>query len=202
LGAASLALLVLSGCAGAGTTHAPTSTRTPAAAKAASTVVAVTAQPTAPAGFADQVAAACRGVAVPGAAPFGGTVHPLYVVHPGGDVQRADQQKYSFNSQDARVAWLKAAWSDPLQLVVCAGSEKRVQVDSCGKYVSPAGNFEVLRYRLTVEATIVEAATGKTLRTETVLGSDPGPCMMTATSRVILGTPANIYEFALTLAGS
>jgi hypothetical protein len=198
LSAAAGALLIVAGCAGSGATHIRTLAPDPIVVKTAGP----TAKPTAPAGFADQVAAACHGVAVPGAVPFGGSVHPLYVVHQGGNVQRADKQNYSFNSEGAREAWLREEWTDPLQLVVCAGSEKRVEVDSCGNYVGPTGNFEVIRYRLTMDVTIVAAATGATLRTETVSGSDPGPCPMTSTSRVILGMPANVYQFALALAGS
>jgi hypothetical protein len=146
------------------------------------------------------VAAACKGAAVPGAAPFGGSVHPLYVVV-GGDVQRADQQRYSFNGAGERLAWLRAEWSSPLQLVVCVGSKDRVEIESCGSYMNNFGqSFEVRRYRLKTEVTIVEAATGRTQRTDTVLGPDPELCTQTVQAADLFGAVPDVYKFALTIA--
>jgi hypothetical protein len=154
-----------------------------------------------PVGFVNQVAAACHGIAVPGAAPFGGSVHPLYVVY-GDDVQRVDQQRYSFSGADARETWLKAEWSDPLQLVACLGAKTQQKVDSCGTYANSFGQtFEVTRYRLTREVRIVEAATARVQRTETVSGPDPEPCAQQESSETIFGGEPDVYKFALTLTG-
>jgi hypothetical protein len=186
--------LAVAGCAGSTATSVPDPVHIvsgmPSAA-AAST----------PATMAELVAAACSGAAVPGAAPFGGSLHPLYVVQ-GGDVQRADQQLHSFDSVQAEADRLKAEWSGPLQLVVCVSGQDRMRIESCGQYMNNFGqSYEVVRYRLVALVTIVEAATGKTHGTDTVPGSDPDPCTQTVRSFDLLGGPPDVYRFALTLAG-
>jgi hypothetical protein len=154
-----------------------------------------------PATWEEQVVAACTGAAVPGAAPYGGSVHPLYVVS-GRDVQRADHQRYSFDSDAERLAWLRDEWSSPLQLVLCVGSTDRVEVDSCGNYMDNFGQpHEVLRYRTTSVVKLVEAATGRTQRAETVPGPDPEPCTQTVQSAELVGAAPDIYKFALVIAG-
>jgi hypothetical protein len=208
IGVGFCALLLVFGCAGSRVTSS--SVQPPAAALVASeapvamaTTVAIETPvaPAAPATWDEQVVAACSGAAVPGAAPYGGSVHPLYVVS-GRDVQRADQQRYSFDSDAERLAWLRDEWSSPLQLVLCVGSTDRVEVDSCGTYMDNFGQpREVLRYRTTSVVTLVEAATGKTQRTETVPGPDPEPCAQTVQSAELVGAAPDVYKFALLIAG-
>jgi hypothetical protein len=160
-----------------------------------------TPSPTAPVGYVNQVAAACHGIAVPGAAPFGGALHPVFVVY-GDDVQRVDQQRYSFDSADDQATWLKAEWPEPLQLVACLGGQTQEKVDSCGFYANSFGQtFEVTRYLVTRDVRIVEAATAKTQRTETVSGTDPEPCAQQESSETIVGGEPDVYKFALTLTG-
>jgi hypothetical protein len=193
--------LVVAGCAGSRSISG-----SPAVgATAAPAAVAISAPPTVVPSIAatldEQVAAACSGAAVPGSAPFGGTVHPLYVVT-GGDVQRADQQGYSFDSADSRLAWLREEWTSPLQLVVCVGGSERMKIESCGDYANSYGqSFEVVRYRLVRTVTIVDAATGAVRGTDRVPGSDPPECTATVSSFDLVGGEPDVYKFGLTLAG-
>ncbi len=194
------AIVAVAGCAGSGGTTAPARS-----VDSAPVAVAQTAPPTAAPSIAatltGQVAAACSGMPVPEAEPYGGAVHPLYVVT-GGDVQRADQQRYSFASGALRTAWLREAWTSPLQLVVCVGGQDRVKIESCGKYMSNFGkSYEVIRYRLVRTVTIVDAATGTTRGIDRVPGSDPDRCTATVQSFDLVGGEPNVYEFALGIAG-
>jgi hypothetical protein len=197
-------LLLVVGCNGSSMTASPVQ---PAAAARvtdapAAIVIETPVAPAAPATFDEQLVATCSGTAFPGASPYGGSMHPLYVVS-GRDVQRADRQRYSFDSDADRFTWLRDEWSSPLQLVLCVGAKDRVEVDSCGTYADNFGqSHEVLRYRITTVVRIVEAATGRTQRTETLPGPDPEPCTQTVQSAALVGAAPDVYKFALAVAGS
>jgi hypothetical protein len=180
---------VLAACGGSAATHSPGSTAAPI-------VQIVTPTPTPLPDFVHQVAGACHGFAVKEAVPYGGSLHPVYVVS-GDSVQRADQQRSSFDSDEDQLTWLRAEWSSPLQLVVCIGSAAQVEVDSCGDYADPFGQaFEVIRYRQVRGVTVVEAATGRTIRQDVVLGSDPALCTQNADSHSLVGGEPDVYAFA------
>jgi hypothetical protein len=116
----------------------------------------------------------------------------------GGDVQRADTQRFSFNSAHDKTDWLTAEWSSPLQLVVCAGATERMRIDSCGDYMNSYGqSYEVVRYRLVIPVTVVEAATGKIIRTARLPGSDPAACTQTVQSFDLIGDDPDVYGYAI-----
>ena len=107
------------------------------------------------------------GTPVPGAAPYGGKVHPLVVV----DTNNAWLAYDVEINEGFRVGgW---PWPTPIQLVVCARHDEKV-IGSCGLYKTKDGEVgEVLRSRDKVTFRVVVAETGETLQTKVV--SAPAP---------------------------
>jgi hypothetical protein len=107
------------------------------------------------------------GTPVPGAAPYGGKVHPLVVVDMNNGWLAYDVEV----NEGFRVGgW---PWPTPIQLVVCARHDEKV-VGSCGLFKTEDGEVgEVVRSQDKVTFRVVVAETGKTLQTKVL--SSPAP---------------------------
>lgn len=115
-----------------------------------------------------ELAAACDGSAVPGAARYAGRVHPLVVVDSWGTI---DADSYGINSK-----WARDALPGPIQLVLCVDPEQRpVRVGTCGTYkrVNDGKLGQVNRFRYAQVVHVVVASTGKTLQSKTVYAKPP-----------------------------
>jgi len=147
-------------------------TRAPAHQPASKAVITASPTPTpvAQPSEADLIAG-CTGKAVTGAADIGGVVHPTVVVE-NGSIDATYKINESFKT-----------WLTPVQLVVCLGAHKVVQVKDCGNvtrtwttgtsqtgriHYHAAGRLYLLQDQQAV--TVVTARTGKTIITSTIGG--------------------------------
>jgi hypothetical protein len=181
--------LWLSGCSAG--------TPTPATPTAPPTTSIVTSDPSL--SYSQQLVMACAGKAVPDAAPYSGSLHPALLVVEG-IPQRADESKSYFATESQRAAWLRAEWTSPLQLVVCADPQQRMLIQNCGGYANSFGQtFDVKRYRLVTPVKVVEASTGLVRSTSEVHGTDPEICQGQEASYDKVGGPPDLHAFALAL---
>ena len=113
-----------------------------------------------------ELKAACNGTRIPRAAKYAGTVHPLVVVF-GGAVSADD---FAINAK-----WGSGTWPGEIQLIVCVGPQKHVNLGSCGTYIRKSDGRvgQVIRYRHAQVVRVVVARTGKTLQSKTFYGSTP-----------------------------
>jgi hypothetical protein len=123
----------------------------------------------------DQLAAACAGTPIPGAAAYSGSLHPLVVnyVDAAGDWV-VEMYKFSY-FYPINAKWYDGTWPGAIQLVLCVPAEKAVKVGSCGRY-KRAGDGkvgEVIRYKESVTVRVVVALTGRTLQSKTFYGTVP-----------------------------
>ena len=145
----------------------PSPTASPTPSPTASPTPSPTASPT-PVATADELAAACDGSAVPGAARYAGRVHPLVVVD---SWRTIDADSYGINTK-----WAADAWPGPIQLVLCVEPVQHpVRVGSCGRYkrVTDGKVGQVNRFRYAQVVHVVVASTGKTLQSKTLYGKPP-----------------------------
>lgn len=129
----------------------------------------------------EELAAACDGTAVPWAAPYAGTVHPLVVIDPDwlwtyakfiDDPIPADKFIMDFYAINKR--WISGEWTSPMiQLVVCTGNDDSAVFDSCGIYTRESDGVtgKLVRREYTREVRVVVAKTGKTLQTKAIAGA-------------------------------
>lgn len=124
----------------------------------------------------DQLAAACAGTPIPGAAAYSGSLHPLVVnyVDAAGD-WAVDNDKYADSFYPINAKWHDETWPGAIQLVLCVPSDKDVKVGSCGTYkrASDGRVGQVIRYRESITVRVVVALTGKTLQSKTFYGNVP-----------------------------
>ena len=128
-----------------------------------------------------EVADACKSVAVPGAAKYTGSLHPLVLVNYNGDIWTVGSGSYyAINDK-----WYGSEWTSPLQLVVCVGALNSKKISSCGRYKTSSGQAGyVYRYQYYRNIRVALATTGKTLQSKTILGGGAPLC------RDILSVPA------------
>ncbi len=135
-----------------------------------------------PTATADQLAAVCYGTAVPLAAPYAGTVHPLVVVeaYPGSPAKLGDPTFYAINQK-----WRDDQWPSPIQLVVCDRGDSPKKVSYCGRYTGGGTTIRVWvgQARETVE--VVVASTGKVLQKKVLTNPAPN-CPAIYSSPVLL----------------
>jgi hypothetical protein len=111
------------------------------------------------------------GMALPGADPYGGSVHPLAVLRPDtGDAAWNIPDTYDINQK-----WTYNGWDSPIQLVVCAGKQSAVKVSTCGTYkAAESGKVgQLIRYKQRIIVKVIVAQTGKVLQTKTLYGTTP-----------------------------
>lgn len=119
-----------------------------------------------------QLEAACSGTPVPGAAPYGGGLHPLVVVvgEPG---RWSIDWQYTWPDFNGR--WFAGTWGGPVQLIACVTSQT-VTLGSCGNYTrqSDGTTGEVIVQGTEDNVRIVVASTGETLQSKTIHVSTGG----------------------------
>ena len=139
-----------------------------------------------------------KGTPVPGAVPYAGKIHPLVVV----DENDAGLADVDTNKDFLSSGW---PWPSPIQLVLCAHTEKKT-VGSCGTYKSEGGIVgEVVRRQEVMTVRAIVAATGKELQKK-VITSAAAKCPKTLTV-AIMGewavwnevTPAQVDKYATTV---
>lgn len=178
-----LVLVVVTACsatqsapaaASATPTATPTPTPTPTPVPTPTRVPTPTPIPS----FTDmQLQDVCGGMALPQAAPYAGTVHPLVVARPsiveGEWVVEDGVGEYSYA---INMKWSAASWAGAIQLVVCADNTvDGVKSGTCGSYKrsSDGKTGQVILLKQAVAIRVVVARTGKTLQSKTLLGSAP-----------------------------
>lgn len=131
-------------------------------------------------GYSGTLAYACRGGSVPGAAEYGGTVHPLVVL----DRSMRVNILLSINAK-----WRLDEWAGPIQLVLCVDDPIEVKVGSCGTYTrrSDGQSGRIDRYKMTQKVRVIVAATGKQTGYKTFAGNIPS--CSTSLSLPISGPP-------------
>jgi hypothetical protein len=131
---------------------------------------------------------ACSLHAVRQAGDYSGVYHPLVVLNDYGSTMMESARRYipgfprAASSTASLEGWKKNS-GEKVQLVACRGEEKRIFVDSCGKYslIKIEGGKEkethiageLLRYRTRVIYRVVVAKTGKILKYKGFDGTVP-----------------------------
>jgi hypothetical protein len=186
--------LATPGCAGVACLDrgTPMPTAVPAAGPTARPTAKPTARPTlAPTpeppteGYRGTLAYACRGGPVPGAAEYGGTVHPLVVL---------DRTMRINISLSINAKWRLNEWTGPIQLVLCMDEPIEVKVGSCGTYTrkSDGQKGRIDRYKTTQKVRVIVAATGKQTGYKTFAGNIP-PCSTSLSLSISGPPPWNYY---------
>ena len=160
----------------ASATSAPTIAPTPTASPTPTPIPTATPLPPI---TAEQLAAACNGTPVPGAAPYAGTIHPLVVLGKNGLPEWTVDgigQKYSY-TYAINNRWFNGSWDGPIQLVVCPSDPQTQKLSSCGSYTRSDGVVgQVIPYRYFVIVKVIIARTGKLLQSKTFYGGKAPDC--------------------------
>ena len=136
-------------------------------------------------GYRGTLAYACRGGPVPGAAEYGGTVHPLVVL---------DRTMRINISLSINAKWRLDEWTGPIQLVLCMDEPIEVKVGSCGTYTrkSDGQSGRIDRYKMTQKVRVIVAATGKQTGYKTFAGNIP-QCSTSLSLPISGDPPWNYY---------
>lgn len=133
-----LSLLLVASCASSslGPTTTPAATPGPTATPPPTPLPAPTPPPPV---TEDQLAAACAGTPIPGAAAYSGSLHPLVVnyVDAAGD-WAVDNDKYADYFYPINAKWHDETWPGAIQLVLCVPSDKDVK--ACSKSLPDPGS--------------------------------------------------------------
>jgi len=169
-----LVVTLLVGCGGTPSQPTPTPTPTAVATEATPAPTPTPAPEPTPSDV-DELVAACHGKAVPWAARYAGTVHPLVVAGPWG----GDAWDWFPDVIDINQKWRDDEWTSAMiQLVVCPGRDEEGPDRSCGRYTTSdgvTGELTVLRVKQRIR--VIVARTGKVLQTKALYG---GGCPSTA----------------------